>query len=105
MLKRKDYPKELLIGNEIYKIKFVRKMTGQPDNVVGDCCPSDKEIRILMGQTPEDTLKTFIHELCHAALEFEGDIEVQHELIYKIEHPIYQFICDNLLNKRHKRVK
>lgn len=95
MLKRKDYPKELLIGDEFYKVKFVRKF--EDKNTVGECDPSSKEIRILCGQGGEDTLKTFIHEVCHALIEFEHDIEIKHKLIYALETPIYRFILDNFL--------
>jgi len=93
MFKRKDYPKELHIGTEIYKVKFVRKF--KDPNTLGECDPSAKEIRILCKQTPENTLKTFIHELCHAIIEFEHDIEIKHQLIYRLETPIFRFIRDN----------
>lgn len=95
MLKRKDYPKELHIGTEVYKVKFVRKFSEK--DIMGECDPSDKEIRILCGMSREDTLKTFIHEVCHAVLEFEGDLEIKHKLIYAIETPVFMFLRDNFL--------
>lgn len=95
MLKRKDYPKTLHIGSEIYRVKFVRKF--DDPSVVGECDPEEKEIRILCKQSSEDTLKTFIHELCHAVLEFEHDIEIKHKLIYALEEPIFRFLRDNVL--------
>lgn len=93
MLKRKDYPKQLHIGTEIYRIKFVR--TFKEKDTLGECDPEAKEIRILCGQKPEDTLATLIHEVCHALLEFEHDIEIKHKLIYALEKPILQFLRDN----------
>ena len=94
-LKRRDYPKELIIGDVVYKIKFVRKFD-HPDTV-GECDPCDKEIRILQGQSPKETLLCLIHEVCHALIEFEHDIDIKHKLIYKLEKPIYKFIRDNFL--------
>lgn len=94
-MRRKDYPKELLIGSQVYKIKFVRKFKDKEQ--VGECDPETKEIKIKCGLGSKDTLKTFIHELCHAIFEFENDIELKHKLIYKFEEPIYQFILDNFL--------
>ncbi len=93
-LKRSQYPKTLHIGNEVYTVKFVRKLS---KDTVGECDPCDKEIRILCGQGPEDTLKTFIHEVCHAVIQFEHDIEVSHKLIYALETPIFRFLRDNFL--------
>lgn len=94
MLRRKAYPKELNIGGEVYSIKFVKKLD---KNVLAECDPGDKVIHILQGQSREDTLKCLIHELLHAAVEFEGDIELNHSLIYKLEEPIYKFLVDNCL--------
>lgn len=96
MIKRKDYPKEVHIKTEVYRVKFVRKLSG---NVVGECDPSEKEIRILCGQGPEDTLKTFCHEILHA-IEMEYEIDVAHKLIYALEDPIYHFLRDNILLRR-----
>lgn len=95
MLRRKDYPKTLQIGDQIYTIRFVRKFKDK--DTVGECDPCDKEIRILQGQSPKQTLICLIHEVCHALIEFEHDIEIKHKLIYALEKPIYQFLIDNLL--------
>ncbi len=94
VLKRGSYPKTLVIGSEVYTVKFVRKLS---KNTVGECDPSEREIRILCGQTREDTLKTFIHEVCHAVFDFESDVKLKHKLIYAMENPIYAFIKDNFL--------
>lgn len=97
MLKRRDYPKTLHIGSEIYRVKFVRKF--KDSQTVGECDPEAKEIRILCGLGPEETLKTFIHELCHAVVEFEHEIEIKHKLIYALEEPIFRFLRDNVFKK------
>lgn len=93
MLKRHQYPKTLHIGSEIYKVKFVRKFKDK--STLAECDPGDMEIRILCGQTPEETFMCFIHEILHALVEFENDIEIKHNLIYSLEKPIYQFLRDN----------
>lgn len=93
-LKRKDYPKEFHIGSEVYRLKFVRKL---PKNTVGECDPSDKEIRVLCGLGPDETLKCVIHELCHAIFEFEHDVCIKHKMIYDFEEPLFRFIRDNFL--------
>lgn len=94
MLKRSDYPKQLHIGTEIYKVKFVRRFKER--GTLAECDPSDKEIRILCGQGPEETLKCLIHEIGHAMFQFENDLEVKHKFIYAMEDVIYQFLRDNV---------
>lgn len=96
MLKRSEYPKTLHVGTEIYTVKFVRKL---PNTTVGECDPEAKEIRILCGQSREETLKTFIHEIIHALVEFEHDIEIKHKLVYALEGPLYQFLRDNVFSR------
>jgi hypothetical protein len=96
MIKRRDYPKELHIGDAIYKVKFVRKLE---KGTVGLCDPSEYEIKILCGQSPEETFKTFIHEVLHALLEFENDMEIKHKMIYDLEKPLYQLLRDNWFRK------
>ncbi len=96
MIKRNQYPKDLHIGTEIWAVKFVRKLG---KDVVGEADPSEKEIRILCGQSREDTLKTFCHEILHA-LEMEYDIPVEHKLIYALEDPIYHLLRDNFFTKK-----
>ena len=97
MLKRSEYPKELHIGTEIYKIKFVRKFKDK--KTMGECDPEAKEIRIRCGLGPEETLMTLIHEVGHALFEFEHDIKIKHHLIYAFEKPLYQFLRDNVFRR------
>ncbi len=92
--KKRDYPKTLRLGDEVYKVKFVRKFKGC-GKTLGECDPEKKEIRIRYGQTPEETFKTFLHEVCHGLIEFEHDIEIKHRMIYKLEIALYQFFIDN----------
>lgn len=100
MFKRNQYPKTLHIGSEIYRIKFVRKFKDK--STLAECDPSDLEIRIRCGQTSEETFQCFIHEILHALVEFENDIEIKHSLIYKLEKPLVQFIRDNIIRFHDK---
>jgi hypothetical protein len=97
-MRRKDYPKTLNIGDEVYTVKFVRKFKDR--RTVGECDSSAKEIRIKTGQGPSETLKTFLHEVMHALFEFEHDVNIPHKLIYKLEAPISQFLRDNVFKKK-----
>ena len=89
----RDYPKSLKVGDETYAIKFVRKF--KDSETVGECDPESRTIFLKLGEGREETFKTLIHELMHALLEFEGDLDVKHRFIYKAESLIYQFLCDN----------
>lgn len=86
------YPRTLLIKNEVWEIKFVRKME---NNMVGLCDPGDKIIYIKMGQSRCDLFKTFIHEWMHA-LEEEYCIEVPHKVIYSFEDAIVESLIENI---------
>lgn len=99
MLKRKEYPKNILIGDSIYRIKFVRKFK-EPD-VLGECDPSDLEIRIKCGLGIEETFKTFLHECLHAILEFESEDKIKptHKQIYVMEELFYTFLRDNMFSQ------
>ena len=92
--KLKDYPKHLKLGDTIYTIRFVRKFDDDPRQV-GECCPSECEIKIKLGLGREETFKTLIHEIAHGLFEFEHDLKVKHRLIYGMEQALYQFLIDN----------
>lgn len=93
----KDIPRTLMVGDSVWEIRFVRKMphgNAKDKNTVGMCCDDDKEICVRLGIGKREQAKTLIHELLHA-LEFEYQISIPHELIYKLEEPIYRLLCDN----------
>lgn len=98
--RQRDYPREILVGDSLYKIKFVKKITepnpAHTTEIVGICDPSEKEILIIQGLGPFERLKAFIHEILHA-IEFEHDIDIPHQLIYKLEQPIALLMLENLL--------
>ena len=81
-----DYPKQIQIGDAIYKIKFVARI-GNSRTTLGICDPSDYIIRIKKGMTKEETFATLIHELLHA-FEAEYDINISHKAVYQLEQAI-----------------
>jgi hypothetical protein len=89
----RKYPKTLKLGDETYRIRFVRRF--EDKDTLGECDPEAKEIRLKLGQGREETFKTLIHEICHGLLEFEHDLKVKHKLIYGMEQAIYQFLTEN----------
>lgn len=94
MLKQREYPKTLNIGNEVYRVRFVRRFDDR--STLGECDPSEKEIRIRLGQSHNERFKTFLHEILHA-LEFELDLKITHRQIEQLEEPLAQFLSDNFL--------
>lgn len=107
----RDFPREILVGDAIYTVRFVRKIDdgtkipeGSDLEIVGLCDPSEKEILILQGLDPLERFKALVHELLHC-LEFEHDIEMPHTLIYKLEEPIVQLLIENVWSEISERSK
>ena len=92
MIKKTSYPRQLVIGDEVWSVKFVRKL----DGCYGECDPSNNEIRIRMKQSHDETLKTFIHEVVHA-LEFSFEFDLEHRHVYALEEAVFQLLRDNFL--------
>ena len=46
----------------------------------GDCCPSERRIRVEAGNSPAQRTKTLVHELAHALLHGPGDDRPRAEL-------------------------
>jgi len=92
--KKRDYPRQVVVGDSIYDVKFVRKIDA--DNTLGLCCSGSKTIWIRQKQTRQDTFLTFIHELLHA-IEFEYELNIEHKLIHDLEKPIADLLFDNFL--------
>lgn len=97
MLRLRDYPREFVIGDSIWSLKFKRNIGETTTHITwGLCDVSTNTIYIRLGQTPEERLKTLCHELIHAA-EWEFDIEIPHKLVHQLETPLARFIIDNYL--------
>lgn len=96
--RQKDYPKEIVVGDSIYRVRFVRAIgdapKGSEKETLGLCCPGEKEILVKQGLGALERFSTFVHELLHA-VEFEYEIEIPHKLIYQLELPLTKLILDN----------
>lgn len=88
----RDYPKEITLNQETYKVRFVRQFEDKKQ--LGICDPSEREIVIRMGLGKKETFKTFIHEVLHL-LEFEGPVTLHHKTIYKLEEAIFSLLIEN----------
>jgi hypothetical protein len=89
----KDIPRTILVGDTVWDVRFVRRIL-EDKTAVGQADFDEKEILICLGIGKKEQAKTLIHELLHA-FECEYKINLPHELIYKLEEPIYRFLCDN----------
>lgn len=100
MFRQKDYPRQLVIKDALWEVKFVREIPNQGTSQVysyeGICDPSEKVILIRMGQTAKERLVTFVHECLHA-FEEEYRIKLPHSVINKIQYPIAEFIMENCI--------
>lgn len=95
-MKQKHIPKELLIGESLWRVRFVRHI---PDNskdklTLGLCCPDEKTIYIRQGQSFEERLDTVIHEIIHAA-EYEFQFELEHRHVHKLGEVLAKIYIQN----------
>lgn len=95
MLQR-DIPRELLIGENVWTIRFVRSVDGN-SNTLGHCDPSNYEILIKQGQSYESRADSLIHECLHALGYEFGFYEMKHGLVYKISEAVTKLFMDNFL--------
>lgn len=87
----KDYPKEIHLRGETYRVLFVKNMTH-----LGETDWAKRTIKIRAGMSKNETFRTFIHELLHF-LEFSWPIKITHKQVYKLEKAIFQLILDNFI--------
>ena len=88
--------------DSIYTLQWVRQF--EDPALLGECCPSDRVIRIRLRQSRESKLHTLVHELIHA-IEFEYEFQVvkNHrpgDAVYKLEQGLTQLILVNFLGIR-----
>lgn len=88
-----EYPTHVLINQEHYSVRFV-KVIRKEKTCLGICDPERREIMIKIGQTKEETFKTFLHELLHA-IEFEYELKIKHKLVHALEDPIFKLLVEN----------
>lgn len=92
--RQRDYPRQLQIGENLWDVVFCRRIPGEPETTLGLCDPSEARIYIRMGQSPEERMKTLIHELAHA-VAFEWNVREDHAVIHKLEEPLLRLLIDN----------
>lgn len=84
-------PRELMIGDSLWKVRFVAKF--DDEDTIGLCCPDIKEIWIKRNLTPKDRLETFFHEILHL-IEDETGWNLHHKFIYKSQGPLAQIFLE-----------
>jgi hypothetical protein len=98
---QRAYPKTIRVNEDIWHIKFVRKVPERhygKEVIWGLCDPGEFTIYIKQGQTREQTFSTFVHEVLHAieaSYDFHIDKTDAHPKIYAIELAIVQLLRDN----------
>lgn len=86
------YPKSMVINEEDWRIQFVKVIEKDP-TICGMAYP-ERIIKIKKGMSRSETMSTFIHELIHAC-EFEGDFDIPHKLVYRLEKLIVDLLMVN----------
>lgn len=89
--KHSEYPKQLWVKGDSYKILFVKNL-----KFLGETDSEKHTIKIKAGMSKNETFRTFIHEALHA-LEFSYPIKIKHKTVYKLEKAIFQLFIDNFL--------
>lgn len=96
----RSYPKQIVVGDQIWDVKFVKtnSFSKLEEGLLGMADPSDRVILIRMGQSKEETLSTFLHEVMHC-FEFEGEFKgcpnMYHKFIFETEGWWAKFLADN----------
>lgn len=91
--KRRDFPKEICIGENIfYRIRFKRNLL--KEGLAGLCHMDTKEIWIACGLSCQERLATFWHEVSHA-LDYEYGIKLSHKQVYALEKPLAELFSRN----------
>lgn len=108
LLRQKDFPRVLKVGESIWTVRFVREIPGDTKGAkeitVGLADSEAQEILIRQGLTAALRLETFIHEVTHA-LEFEFGFQIPHAVLHKADKAWAQFLIENLLGGSTQRLK
>ncbi len=96
MIRRRDFPKSVVVKDVSYGLKFVRNFPesagAQP--LDGYCCYESQTIYLRHGLKPTARLSTAIHEILHA-IDEEWGTELTHAQVYKLEEALLRFLTDN----------
>lgn len=82
-MKQKNVPRELLIKDNLWAIKFIHKIPGNDKDLLGLCDPSCLTIFLKKKQNFTELADTLIHEIIHA-FEYEYDFSLNHKHVYKL---------------------
>lgn len=94
---QKNFPKELMINDNVWKIKFVRSLKEHDTKTkicLGLCCPDERVIKIRNKQNYQDTLDSIIHEIIHA-LEFEFEFDLDHDHVHTLGETMAKLFVEN----------
>ena len=87
---KKYWPQDLEIGENIWEIKFKKKIVEGGVECSGLCDPGDRIIYIKYPQSPEELFSTLVHEVLHA-IEFEYEANIGEYKVRKFETGLIQF--------------
>lgn len=94
MKRRRDFPAEITLCGETWRIIFKRRIEDDGIECLGLCDSETKTIYIRLGQSPEERAATFLHEALHA-IEFELERTIGHKIINLIEGPLAAMLLEN----------
>jgi hypothetical protein len=87
--RKRDFPKLIDIKEDAdpYELQWRRDMGMHEGEIVLGECSASGTIELRQGRDIKETYETMAHELLHA-IEFAYDIDIPHELIYKLQKPL-----------------
>lgn len=85
----KDYPKELYVRGDRYRVLFVKNLEN-----IGETDSGKLTIKLRAGMSKNETFRTLIHEILHA-IEFSHPIDLKHKVVYELEEALFNLILDN----------
>lgn len=91
--KHDAYPKELHINEETYTVHVVTRIPDEKASTLGLCDSGTKRIYIKKASKAQ-MFRTFVHESLHA-IEFEYQLDIKHEMVYKLEKAISDLLLMN----------
>lgn len=95
-------PAKVRITSKVsYEVVFAEKVADDPE-CRGICRFDPKQIVLLMGQSEQMMVKTFLHEVLHA-VDHEHEIGLQHKHVYALEDALAKlFRLNKLFSKKSK---
>lgn len=96
-MRQKDVPKELLIGENIWQIKFVRRIE-RDDNILGLCDPGDYTIYIKQGLSCAERGATVLHEIYHSISYEYGFYAMNHRHLDGLAQGLMRLFLDNCVS-------